>query len=62
MIFEKTEVLFCYGTYPILILMKSHYCIMKTPIVKPVALKRCLYSDACTAEGCAKPTQVVVFS
>jgi hypothetical protein len=32
MIFEKTEVLFCYGKYPILILMK-------TPIVKPVQLK-----------------------
>jgi hypothetical protein len=31
MIFEKTEVLFCYGKYPILILMK-------TPIVKPVWL------------------------
>jgi len=30
-ILEKTEVLFCYGKYPILILMK-------TPIVKPVAL------------------------
>jgi hypothetical protein len=37
MIFEKTQVLFCYGKYPILILMK-------TPIVKPVALKRYLYS------------------
>jgi hypothetical protein len=32
MILEKTEVLFCYGKYPILILMK-------TPIVKPVGLK-----------------------
>jgi hypothetical protein len=32
MIFEKTEVLFCYGKCPILILMK-------TSIVKPVALK-----------------------
>ena len=38
MIFEKTEVLFCYGKYPILILMKNPYCIMKTPIVKPVGL------------------------
>jgi hypothetical protein len=35
MIFEKTEVLFCYGKYPILILMK-------TPIVKPVQLKAVL--------------------
>jgi len=32
MILEKTEVLFCYGKYPILIQMK-------TPIVKPVGLK-----------------------
>jgi len=32
MILEKTEVLFCYEKYPILILMK-------TPIVKPVGLK-----------------------
>jgi len=32
MILEKTEVLFCYGKYPILILMNS-------PIVKPVELK-----------------------
>jgi hypothetical protein len=31
MILEKTKVLFCWGKYPILILMK-------TPIVKPVGL------------------------
>ena len=44
MILEKTEVLFCYGKYPILILMK-------TPIVKSVQLKAVLNQQVITSRN-----------
>jgi len=48
-ILEKTKVLFCYGKYLILILMKNPYCEayranFGVAEVKLIALKQCLYS------------------